>query len=246
MDTPIVDYLSRQKELFENQFRRTYQVPTKKNIHDLRVTVRRIRAALWLTEKGSPHIPYGKLPTSLRELGHVLGKLRELDVAIQDATFYRLKTKKLKSQRRTEKQKLLSKIESKHYMKILCNLETAVKKLRQKPELDLKVGLLRLRERIIPWMRKKKINDNELHDLRIIVKKIRYVLESVERPIYPLRKLQTPLGRGHDLEILQELSGKSKKIQTDSSAYYQKARKIILPTLHFAIEQLERPSKYQK
>ncbi len=239
MNIPLVDYLIRQRHLFEKQVRGTNQDPTRKNVHELRVTIRRIRAALWLIEHGSPRISFGKLPSSLRKLGQVLGEQRELDVAIQDATHYHLKTKKLKSQRRLKKQMLFAKIDSKHRQKIQHDLERAVRKLQSHPELNLAVGLTRLRGRLIPWVRKARINDDDLHELRITAKKARYVLEAIGKPIQPLRNLQGPLGRGHDLEILQDFSGKNIKVQSDAVLHYQKARRTIQPALRFAIKQLE-------
>ena len=123
MNTHLVNYLTNQEHLFEKQVQETYQDPTRKNVHELRVTVRRIRAALWLIEHGSPRISFGKLPSSLRKIGQVLGEQRELDVAIQDGTNYHLKTKKLKSQRRSTRKILCSKINSKHRKKIHRQLE---------------------------------------------------------------------------------------------------------------------------
>jgi CHAD domain-containing protein len=239
MNTALVDYLILQRHLFEKQVKGTNQNPTRKNVHELRVTVRRIRAALWLIEQGSPRLSFGKLPSSLRKLGQILGEQRELDVAIQDATHYHLKTKKLKSQRCLKKQMLFAKIDSKHRKKTLRDLEKAVRKLQSHPKLNLTVGLARLRERLIPWVRKARINDGDLHELRITAKKARYVLEAIGKPVQPLRNLQGPLGRGHDLVVLQDISGENMKVQSDAVLQYQKARRFIQPTLHFAIKQLE-------
>ena len=239
MNTPLVNYLTEQAHLFEKQARRTYQDATRKNVHELRITLRRIRAALWLIEHGSPRISFGKLPSSLRKLGQVLGEQRELDVAIKDATQYHLKTKKLKSQRLSKKQMLFSKIESKHRKKILRKLETATRKLQHHSDLNLQVGLTRMRGRLIPWVRKARINDSDLHELRITAKKARYVLEAIGRPVQPLRNLQAPLGRGHDLEVLQNILGKNSKVQSDVRLQYQKARQSMQKTIRFAIKQLQ-------
>jgi CHAD domain-containing protein len=235
----LVDYLIQQKHLFEKQGRRTYQDPTRKRVHELRVTLRRIRAVLWLVEHGSPRISFGKLPSFLCKLGQVLGEQRELDVAIQDATHYQLKIEKLKSQRRSKKQTLFANIDSKHRKKILRELERVVRKLQSHPELNLTEGLARLRGRLIPWTRKARINDCDLHELRITAKKARYVLEAIGKPVQPLRKLLGPLGRGHDLQVLLDLSGKNVKIQSDADIQYQRARRTIQSALRFAIKQLE-------
>ena len=203
------------------------------------MTIRRARAALWLIEYGSSRRSFGKLSSSLRKFGQVLGDQRELDVAIQDAIFYHLQLKKIKSQRRAMKQKLLAEIDSKPCQKIKVDLVRAVRSLRSDPEPNLRVGLFRLRSRLIPWIRKAPISDKELHELRIILKKARYVLEAIGKKVQPLRNLQGPLGRGHDLEILQELSGKSSKVQSDAVLQYQKARRSIQSALRFAIKNLE-------
>lgn len=239
MNTSLLNYLSSQKHIFKKNIRRTYQDPTRENVHKLRVTIRRIRAVLWLIEHGSPHISFGRLPSSLRKLGLVLGEQRELDIAIQDATHYHLKTKKLKSRRRSTKNILFSKIGSKHGKKIQHKLKKAVRQMQSHPELNLTVGLSQLRGRLIPWLRKTRIDDKDLHRLRVTIKKTRYALEAIGKPVQPLRNLQGPLGRGHDLKVLQELTEKNTKAQSAAAAHYKKARQVIQPALRFAIKQLE-------
>ena len=201
MNFLLVDYLTKLEHVFEKKSREIYQDPTRRNVHELRVTVRRIRAALWLIKHGSPRVSFGKLPSSLRIHGQVLGEQRQLDVAIQDATHYHIKTKKLKSLRQITKNLLVSKIDSKHRKKILKKLESAIGALKYHPELDLTLGLTRLCARLIPWVRKARISDDELHELRITAKKARYVLEVFGRPTQPLQKLHVASGRGHDLEV---------------------------------------------
>lgn len=237
----IAKYLTQQRHNFKSQARKLYRDPSRQNVHNLRVTNRRIRAVLWLAEQGSPDATFGKLQTSMHHLGRVLGACRELDVAIQDAARYQLVVKKLKSHRRSMKRKAVSAVRPKQRKKILRQIDSVVIWLVKNPVADLAPGIYRLRSRIDPWMKKSKIKDRDLHELRIAAKKTRYAFEAIGKPVQPLRRLQTLLGRGHDLQVLQAHLGKNKKIQFDATQEFQKARRVIKPALRFALKQLESP-----
>ncbi len=234
-----MDYLKRQAQMFDYQARRVYRDTSIKNVHELRVTIRRIRAALWLVEHSSRHHTFKKLRVSLRKLGQALGECRELDVAIQDAGQYHLKVGKIKAERKTARRKLLVPINPKNIKKILEQLESAVRKVQKYPELDLTPGIIRLRSNLSPWMSKNNLSDQELHTLRILAKKNRYILEAFKTPTQPLRKLQGFLGRGHDLTVLQDYLGKNFKVQLNLFMQNRKAKRAIKPALQFTLKQLD-------
>lgn len=221
------------------QAKKTFLASDKKSVHSLRVTVRRLRAVLWLGTHSSPRLSFKSLPSMLRKLGQALGKLRDLDVAIQDSSNYHMNMKSLIPQRILNAENLLHQVDPKNVKQILFQLDKALEKLQKHPELDLNAGLLMLRGQLNPWLKKNKIRDNQLHKLRIFAKKTRYTLEAVGKPVRPLKKLQNLLGRGHDLEVLQDLLGKNVVVKSDEVFQYQKAKRVIKPALHFAIKQLK-------
>jgi CHAD domain-containing protein len=231
--------LQKQIEIFKFQATATRANPTEENVHQLRVNVRRIRAVLWLAHHSSPSISFERLPLRLRKLGQALGHQRELDVARSDAKKYHIKTKKIRALRRCTQDHLMRKISAESCKKILSQLEKAISRIEKHPEINIKPGLKALRKEFYPWKKKDFFPNKELHRFRIIVKKTRYALEAVGQEIQPLKKIQNLLGQGHDLEVLQALSKKNKKIQIDVDLRYAKARKIIKPTLCFILEKLD-------
>ncbi len=234
----IAEYLDQQGQTFKRLAQKTSQKKTKQNIHELRVTTRRIDAALWLIGHETSNQVLKKLPVSLRKLRQALGKCRELDVALEDASKYHFDGKKLKSQRQRASKKLRPLMKKKLREKIENRIQQTVHWLGKHPEVNLTTGFYRLRSKMIPMVRQSKPSNKKLHELRIDMKKTRYALEAIGKPIEPLRRLQGLLGRGHDLQILQGLLGKNKKIDLEMGAQFKKAKGAIGPALRFAIKQL--------
>jgi len=234
----ILRHLKTQIHLFKTQLVNSHRIPIKKNVHQLRITSRRIRAAIWIIEHGTPHLSFKKLLSELRKLSRVLGQLRELDVAIQDANKYHLKTSKLKKKRQSARNTLLSQTNSRHRKKIVTYLNKALIKIQNHQEQKIASGVVVLRKRILPWAQKKIVTEDDFHRLRILTKKTRYILETIGKPVQPLRELQDVLGKGHDLEVLQDFSKRNPKIQNASKEQYRSALHMVRPTLHFAVKQL--------
>ena len=79
-----------------------------------------------------------------------------------------------------------------------------------------------------------------LHRLRVRIKKARYALEAIGKPIGPIRRLQDLLGDAHDLEILQALVGKNAKMKAEQRSLNDKALHLIEPVLQYTINQLRK------
>jgi hypothetical protein len=86
--------------------KRTILDPSAENIHNLRISTRRVQAALWVLRQGvSGHHLLGSKRT-LRTLENKLGEIRELDVAISDAQEYSLNENSLKRKRKEDHNKI--------------------------------------------------------------------------------------------------------------------------------------------
>ena len=230
---PIQNNLKARATMFQRQAQKTRLAPTKKNVHQLRITVRRIRAILWLTEHGTPSLSFDKLKVKLRSVGRTLGRLREIDVALEDAKKYHLKTNSLKKRRQLARKELKKKFTSKLGKKIRAGLDQAITKLKQQQELNIRPGISLLQKKILPWAHKKLKTDDDFHNLRIITKKTRYALEVIGKPTQPLRKLQDILGKGHDLKVLQDYLGENPTLQSEVTKQYKQARPLVRPTINF-------------
>lgn len=224
---------------FQKQAYRTRRDRTRKNVHQLRVTVRRIRAVLWLAEHGSPPLSFGKVKLALRDFGQALGKLRELDVAIQDAGQFHLDTSKLQKKRKAARRNLKRQMTTQQCLKIPSRIDDAIAKINGRRSLDISRGVFLLQKKILSWPHRTLKTGDDFHNLRIIIKKTRYALEAMGKPTRPLRGLQGILGKAHDLEILQNYLGANPVLRSEVTKQYKQARRLIRPTIRFAILQMK-------
>lgn len=234
----LLQNFSNQMRIFERQIASTHRKHTNKNIHQLRITTRRIRAVLWLVKHGVPHLSFETLNSDLRKLSQALGFVRELDVAIQDAKEFRLQTKKLKKRRRSARKNLFELTDDRHRRKMIRRLHKAFIEIQRHQEQTLAPGMNLLKHKLLPWTRKFLTTQDDFHKVRIITKKTRYILEIIGKPSQPLCELQDVLGKGHDLEVLQDYVKASPQVHEAAKEHYQKGLRMIRPTLRFALRQL--------
>ncbi len=186
-------------------------------IHELRLATRRTRALLWVLRHGSPPLRFKVLERDLRGLGRGLGAVRELDVAIKGAQVYALDPAALKVRRGKalrEAQKLLN---GKRRRRLSRQITEVIDRLVAQRALSADPVVALLHDRIAPWGGAPLPRAEVLHRLRIAVKKNRYALEALGRPVGKLKKLQDVLGKAHDLEMLQGFLGSNALIKKDLS-----------------------------
>jgi CHAD domain-containing protein len=226
-------YLMDQGRSFEEDALKAVRKPSKNLVHRLRVATRRARAGL----SSVPHLDSpAKLAARLRRLGKTLGRLREIDVAIADAPHYGLGTGNLKRRRK----KLAADVKSallKNAAKIERDLKAAAEEMAREKNLRFDFGPLRAKLR--KWRERPILKSRDAHKLRIVVKKARYALEIAQADPAPLERLQTLLGKDHDLEVLQELKGPKRVIRKDQKKQRRTAMRFAPRALAFALSQLE-------
>ena len=166
-------------------------------LHDLRVEARRKLAKL---EKE------GLVDKGLKKLLKKSSKLRDIDVMLDIC-----KKKKIRKYLKKKKEKLRKK-----FLEFLKNLKHETVKLDKK-KINKEVCERVLRESFLAK------NDEELHKIRVIIKKCRYAYDM------PLKKIQDYLRKAHDYyncEKLMEKFGKnSQKIIKKKIKYIKKAEK---------------------
>lgn len=169
-------------------------------LHDMRVAVRRLRAARKTLESGIPPSLHAFLGSELRWLGDVLGKVRDLDVQIaRAAKFCTMAPPSLRKsfaefvhdlevERTAQRRLLMQALDSRRYNTLLVRLErfTAARPRRRTvgagglPAAGLAADALASAYRKLLKQGRKVHADplpEELHALRIRAKRVRYVLE---------------------------------------------------------------------
>ena len=190
----LIKYLETQSQVIARLMPHVSCKMEGKAVHRLRVAIRRTRAALWVLRHSSADGHFKKLDRDLRSLGKALGKIPELDVAIQDARNYGINTGRLLARRKIAQRKLWKLIDRDQRKNVARQL-SALKKVASaiKPAVlreacdDLRVQVYRRRERHIDGQTK-------LHQLRVTIKKVRFALEAMGRPVDPIKRLQDILG----------------------------------------------------
>lgn len=225
-------FLSLVEELRDN--------PRKKCVHKMRVATRRLRVQLKLLQSTSSTADVAKTQRQLRKLGRVLGERRTLDVASEDAKSYDLKTKKIdqkrkKAGRRVKQSLKKSKIEA--LAKRLNQIGDQLREVKSEAYTgELSEWLPKIEQLRTETPRK----NSDWHQVRIELKKLRYTLEAFGKRVPELEEIQDHLGRWHDLEVLQELIRRDRKIEKDAVKERNAAGKLRLKALRSTEESLLR------
>jgi CHAD domain-containing protein len=208
-------------------------------VHKLRVAVRRAQTTFWCLKHSTTHLRFKKLSRHLHKLEQALGRVRELDVAIEDAKSYEIDSSSMKLRRKLY-QKKLRKLISKKKMETLLKELNAAERVAWSKSPILLTGTRYVLGKLIEKKIKHPIHSQrKLHSLRIDLKKIRYALEALGKSIDPIKPLQTLLGDAHDLEVLQKLSKKSSKAKIDQRVLNEKSMLLADSVLRFSAVQLK-------
>jgi CHAD domain-containing protein len=225
-------YLRIQIRAFEGLIKKIHQSPSIERVHKLRVTARRILTVLWLLKTDPDIINFRKLSRSLRQLVKKLGKLRELDVAIQDSATYGLTIKHLEKRRRKSGRDMQRYLVVRRRSKLRSELNIMARKVSGLSNINLTISNRKLSGQVKFWLRGSMVSERDLHEFRTFIKKFRYVMEATGRSISSLPKLQDLLGKSHDLEVLQQFQGKNRRIDRDKVLVRNKLRLAEKRILH--------------
>lgn len=205
-------------------------------LHDFRVAVRRTRSVLRLLKGVFPADVRAHFNTEFKWLGSITGAVRDLDVYLIKMPMYRADLpgpmrhdldpldKYLRRHLRDERRRLVARLKSKRYEKLLSTWEALLARGpgedaagpdAAKPIVDVASERIWKAYRRV-YKRGRKITPEtaakKLHALRIDCKMLRYLLEFF-RSLYPpeqvtqlvnaLRRLQDNLGDFNDLQVQQ-------------------------------------------
>jgi len=190
------------------------------SLHDMRVAVRRARA---LFRTGRPVIAGDTktVETGLKEIGRVLGDVRDLDVLIErlraeagelderDRDAFEAAIALLTQERAAARERLLRALESDSYLRLLDDLERTARELVPSGDdatlsdlVDRQAGKLRKVAKALP----KNPADDELHALRKAGKRARYAAELAgdSRLVKRAKRFQDVLGEHQDAVVVGE------------------------------------------
>jgi CHAD domain-containing protein len=231
------DWAKRLK-LFEELTARDPDDLSDDDVHDLRVTTRRLRASLWVLRHCMESKVAERAHRELRAVGRVLGERRMWDIAARDAHAYGAGTPAIDKQRRRAHAALRRALRRPRVRALGKDLRRLEKKI---PGLVL--------ERLVPWLQghawelayrrqRRPVDPAARHALRIQAKKVRYVLECLGRKSAGLETLQDHLGREHDLDVLRGVIGSKRALLRDKGLAATRADRAMEPALRSGMREL--------
>ncbi len=208
-------------------------------IHQLRVATRRVRTIVWVLQLSTNLKHIKKFKHELQAVAKMLGHVRELDVAILDAKQYGINSSVLIKKRKTNAKKLQMHINRNHRKHLAKQLSEITKTVAEINPKLLNKAYKHLALQLNKQLKQNLNKETSLHQLRITLKKARYAIEAMGKPVKPLKELQQILGDAHDLETLQGFLGKNKKVKDAQQSLNGKAVPLVKPALLYALTQLK-------
>ncbi len=200
--------------------------PGPKEVHRLRILSRRIRAGLSLLTPQASSKADLKVQKHMQHLGKKLGKVRELDVLLEDAAAYDFNTEDLQRKRAKQARKL-QKYLNRQLQEELEELFIILLVSLEDRDIDTTARLSKaIQDDHSSWPDRFPKGTHRQHQLRIQIKRTIYRKEIVNQTTTQLRLFQRNLGRAHDLEMLQEVFGKKKNLTHDINRFLKKADSI--------------------
>ncbi len=221
-------------------------------VHQYRVNIRKTRSLISLFKKSFSSERYQLFKTELKKIGSQSNDLRDLDVFLIDQDYYRSLLpenlwpgldqifRRIKRRRVTAFKKMVSSLTGADYREQISHLLLT---LQQPPEFvakqsDLGIKQLASRKILAQYQQiytdgmaiQSTTPDQEVHNLRIECKKLRYLLElfaelfpadKVKHLVKLLKTLQDNLGRFNDFSVQREFLvhfGQGKNLSADQLA----------------------------
>ncbi len=218
MKKEVEEYIDKNFDQFLKLRKKVHHHPDSDNVHDLRISARRLHTLIKLFDLD----PFAK---PLKKAVNRLGKLRDLDVSIAQAKEFGLDTGDLKIERKKQRKKVKN-FFTKQQQKIIEKIKHhAFVSLKDRPEKDLEGVVQDYKNQMGEW-RRVNLGRENFHQFRVALKKARYLLESQGKKVKELVKLQDLLGDIHDLEVLTEKKGTTEAIQKRKLEEFEEAVKL--------------------
>ncbi len=231
-------YLLLQSKAFAAMSSKANKYASEESVHQLRIFTRRTRAALWILLNSSEEKVFKTFDHRLEKLGHRLGRVRELDVALQDANHFHLKSSALKRLRKKAQKKMRQHLNFGQTQKIKNGFSLVESAIQIGDPVSLTNSWKSLLDQLQHQVKRDANGKIKLHQLRVVIKKVRYTLEVIGSSTVTMEPLLEILGDAHDLEFLQTIVGKNKKVRTAYRKLNTKAVELIKPVLHSALDEL--------
>lgn len=197
--------------------------PTRKNVYKLRVSLRRIRSVLEVLNSNNSCYLSEEEEREFRKIFKLLGRQRDVEVAIENGKQLSFDVGPLQVLRKERQQETMAGLKPKTLFLILTALNLAAQTIRDE-DLKLNDHVKNLKADLGSDF----VTVEEVHRFRIVLKRIRYLLEALGVPVAPFKSTQDVLGHFNDLENLQKLLGPKKLLEKALKIELENARKAVI------------------
>ena len=160
-------------------------------------------------------------------------------MAVRDAKQFGLSRSGFTGRKKAAQKKLRKWITRDERSELMSQLSSALRSMREISPISEKVAFGSLSFRLGRQLERNIHGPKKLHQIRIIMKRVEYVLELLHKPLGPIKRLQSLLGDAHDLEFLQTMIGGNKKVKAKQKSLNKRAVRIVKPVIRFAIAELD-------
>lgn len=231
-------YLSKNGRKFIGLLKKVRRKLLPADLHELRILTRRLRAVVWISRHSSNGPSLKRLRVELRDLGHVLGERRTLDVMRRDARRYRMSADRLDFRSVRAAKQVRRSLRRQKRERLSELLEDATKKLSSVESHDACLAVAEMVARTRELGKTRPQTPQEWHRVRIEVKKIRYAAEALGLKMPELKKIQDILGKGNDLQVLRDSLGDKRGLARDENRRWTQARRKMPQVLSRAEKKL--------
>lgn len=236
----LAESLDRYGERLERALHRARSRPGEKEVHRLRVATRRVRAALRLAIEVPGAATARRARKRLRRLGQVLGEQRMWDVAIAGIAGHYSNAARFEAKRRAATRAVAGELRRIDPRALREDLAKLAKLLLRLPAGPYAARVRGLRSGLAAALARPSVRAESRHNVRICVKKARYLLEASGLRTTAARRLQGLLGHEHDLHLLQQIAGANARVRALEVGAREDVDRAWAPDLRATIAALDR------
>ncbi len=218
--------------------RRTIRNPGEPEVHRLRVVTRRLRAIVRLARELPRAAPAVRAGKRLRRLGRTLGERRMWDVAMEGMVGIHDRPERFAARRDAATRSLTRELERLDLERLLDELRSTGQLLRALPPEAVAARARRMRKSLSGALARRTKRAEARHEVRIRVKKARYLLEACGIAATGARRLQSLLGDEHDLAVLRGLAGANAEQRRREAEARKRSDRAFAPALEATIDLL--------
>jgi CHAD domain-containing protein len=164
--------------------------------------------------------------------------VRDFDVSEEIAEENELPSREIKQQRKNADDKLQKDITKGEVKKLLTHLRKLTKN-KSLEEVHPEPTINAIREKI----KKLPLEIENMHMFRILLKKVRYLMEALKIEDEEFKTYQNILGELNDLKVFLENQGESQRVRNAYKRQLEKALSILEPASKLALKSLEKAEK---